>query len=423
MSMSQRGRYIVGLDIGSSFIKTVILQETTDDVLMRVLGVGKVPSSGIRRGAVVSIEEAAEAVSASLAQAESMAGVSIRSVTLCIGGAELFSQDAKGVVAVGKSDGEVLPDDVQRVLHSAQSVAVPLNKEIIHALPKTYRLDDQKDIKDPVGMRGVRLEADALIIGGSAPHLKNMMRCVEHANLNVDDTVVGPLASATAVLNRKQRELGAAVIDIGGATTSLSVFEENDVLHIRVLPIGAAHITNDIAIGLRTSIEVAEQVKILFGTAIPNEVGKDEDIDLAKLDVEEEGLVSRYHVAEIIQARTEEILQLVDDELKSIGRSGLLPAGIILTGGGAKLMGIAETAKEVLRLPVQIGYPQPLGGILDTVDDPEFSAAVGAALWASEGALSGGSEGIFGGSGKSGFVGAIHTVVAYCRGLFEKFLP
>lgn len=421
--MSQRGQYIVGLDIGSSSIKTVIAQEVPEEALLRVVGVGISPSAGIRRGAVADMEEAVRSMNASIEQAETMAGVSVEQVTVNVGGTEIFSQDAKGVVAVGKADGEVLEDDIRRVLHAAQTIAVPLNKEIIHVLPRGYRLDDQKDIKDPSGMHGVRLEVDAMIIGGSSPHLKNVGRCIEHMGIALGGFAVDPIASALAVLNKKQKELGVAVVNIGSATTSLAVFEEGDLLYANILPVGASHITNDIAIGLRTSVEVAEYVKLSFGTAIVHDVNVKEDIDLSKIDSQEEGLVSRHHVAEIIEARTEEILHLVNNELKAIGRAGLLPAGIVLTGGGSKLVGIVELTKEILRLPAQVGYPQPLGGILDRVDDPEFSTAIGLLVWAHENSTAPATGFQRGGALLGGLPENMQDAVKKAKALFEKFLP
>jgi cell division protein FtsA len=250
--------------------------------------------------------------------------------------------------------------------------------------------------------------------------LKNIGRCVEQAGMTLAGVVVESLAASLAVLTKKQKELGVVLVNIGSTTTSLAVFEEGDLLHVSIIPVGAGHITNDIAIGLRTSIDVAEQVKLQFGTALPQEVSKDEDIDLSKIDSQEEGLVSRYHVAEIIEARLEEILHFVNDELKAIGRAGLLPAGAVITGGGAKLPGVVELAKNILRLPAQVGYPQPLGGILDKVDDPEFSTALGLVLWAKDHALrqSLQGEGLF-----SGLPGGLKDAAGKMRHWFDKFLP
>ncbi len=376
-----KARYYIGLDIGSSNIRAVIAQELSQDEPLRVVGTGVVPSEGIRRGSVVNVDAVAKASNAVLEQAERMAGHPAETVVVSVSGTEITCQNALGVVAVGRADGEVTYDDMIRVLEEVQArLTLPLNREIIHVIPKDYRLDDQKNIKDPLGMHGVRLEMSALVVSDSTAHLKNISRSLEQAGTNVDSFVVEPLASAEAVLHEKQKELGTALINIGGSTTSLAVFEDGDLLHLAVFPVGGAHITNDIAIGLRTSIEVAEAIKIQYGSALPKEVNKKEEIDLGTLDSQEEGMVSRHHVAEIIEARLEEIFFFVNSELKNINREGLLPGGAVLTGGGALLPGAVDIAKSMLRLPAQIGYPKPLGGILDQVDSPQFATVIGLVL-------------------------------------------
>ncbi len=379
-----KGNIIVGLDIGSASIRTVIAEDPSPEETPRVVGVATAPSAGIRRGAVADIDEAAEAVRRSVEMAEKMTSVKVDEAIISIGGIGVISQDSKGVVAVGKADGEVTEDDVNRVISAAQTISIPLNREIIHILPKSYRLDDQENIKDPLGMNGVRLEVDALIIEGSAPHIKNLTKALEQASIGIGGMVLSVLAAAKAVLNKKQKELGVAVVDIGEGTTSVAVFEEGDLLRTVTLPIGAGHITNDIAIGLRTSISVAEKIKLEYGSALTRDISKKDDIDLSVVDSQEEGVVSRYHVAEIIEARLEEIFGLINKELKLIGKAGLLPAGVVLTGGGAKLPQIVDLAKVALGLPAQIGFPAKLGGILDKVDDPSFATAVGLVLWTKE---------------------------------------
>lgn len=374
---------IVGLDIGSGTIRTVIAVPGKERELLRIVGVGAVPSSGVRRGSVVDMDAAVRALLESISRAEGMSGIRVDHVVVALGGHEVFFRQTTGVVAVGKADGEVLEDDVNRVLEQArQSAPLSPNQEILHIIPKQYRLDDEKNIKDPLGMNGVRLEVSALLVGDASQHTKNIARALEQAGVGIGQTVVAPLAASEAVLGPRERELGVALIDIGANTTSLAVFEEGDLLHVKILPIGAGHVTNDIAIGLRTSIDVAEEVKIRYGSALPGDIDRHEDIDLAAVSTKEEGEVSRRHIAEIIEARLEELFHFVDEELKSVGRSGLLPAGIVLTGGGAKMPGIVELAKETLRLPAQVGYPKPLGGVLDRVDDPEFATAIGLLLWA-----------------------------------------
>src|SRR3989344_7544315 len=345
-----RGHYYVGLDIGSAEIRAVIAQEISFEEPLRVVGVGTTPSFGMRRGVVVDTDSVAKACNSALEQAERMAGHPADNVAVSVSGAEIACQNALGVIAVGRADGEVSEDDIARVLEEVQArLTMPLNREIVHVVPKDYRLDDQKNIKDPIGMHGVRLEMNALVISGSGSHLKNISRSLDQAGTSAQNFVVEPLASAEAVLSQKQKELGTVLINIGGSTTSLAVFEDGDLLHLSVLPVGSSHITNDVAIGLRTSIEVAEAVKLQYGSAQADGISKREEIDLNLFDSEEDGLVSRYHVAEIIEARLEEILGLVNAELKNIGREGLLPGGAVLTGGGSLLPGVVGFAKEILR--------------------------------------------------------------------------
>ncbi len=317
-------------------------------------------------------------------QAERTSGVAVSQAVVSIGGNHITSQHSKGVIAVGRADGEVAEDDIERVINAAQAISIPPNKEILHIIPETYSLDDNKNIKDPLGMNGVRLEVDAMIVEGSTPFIKNLTKCFEQAGIAISDIVLAPLAATKATLTKRQKELGVVLVDIGGGTTSVAVFEENDLLHTTILPVGGNHITNDIAIGLRTSIDVAERVKLEYGNALPREIGKREEINLAELDSNEEGIVSRYHVAEIIEARLEEILLLVNKELKMIGREKLLPAGVILTGGTAKLPGAVDLAKNILGLPAQTGFPMQLGGLIDKVDDPAFVTVIGLILWGLE---------------------------------------
>ncbi|MBP7061151.1 MAG: cell division protein FtsA [Candidatus Moranbacteria bacterium] len=417
-----KGRYYVGLDIGSSNIRVVIAEEISSNEPLRVIGIGTALSEGIRRGSVVNADAVAKACNVALEQAEHMAGHPAESVAVSVSGTEIASQNALGVIAVGRADGEVTYDDMTRVLEEVQArLTLPLNREIIHVIPKDYRLDDQKNIKDPLGMHGVRLEMNALVVSDSTAHIKNISRSLEQAGTNAENFVVEPLASAEAVLHEKQKELGTILINIGGSTTSLAVFEDGDLLHLAVLPVGGAHVTNDIAIGLRTSIEVAETVKLQYGTANPLEVGKKEDIDLGVIDSREEGLVSRYHVAEIIEARLEEIFSFVNTELKNIGREGLLPGGAVLTGGGALLPGAVELAKRMLRLPAQIGYPKPLGGILDEVDNPQFSTAIGLLLLSQ---VTGGERKAFSSQKVLGALPeSVRSLIAKIRHWAQRFLP
>lgn len=379
-----RNDIIVGVDMGSSNIRTVIAQIFPEEELPRIIGVGVAEAMGIRKGVIVDLEEALISLRESKEKAEMNCGLKVDHAIVSLGGSQVTSQNSKGVVAIGRADGEVTEDDVLRVINAAQAISVPPNKEIVHVIARNYSLDDQKNIKDPLGMNGVRLEADTLIIEGSTPFIRNLAKCFQQADIEMDDFVLAPLAASKAVLSKRQKELGVILIDIGGGTTSLAIFEENDLLHTTILPIGGNNITNDIAIGLRTSIEVAEKVKLEYGSALPSEVSKKEDINLAEIDANEEGLVSRHHVAEIIEARLEEIFSMVNKELKIIGRDKLLPAGVILTGGTAKISGSVDLAKNVLALPVQTGFPLPMGGLVDKIDDPAFATVAGLIFWGLE---------------------------------------
>jgi cell division protein FtsA len=378
--MSKKG-LVCGVDIGSSNIRTVIAQLISEEERPRIIGVGISPSMGVRKGIIVDLDETVKSIHASLEIAERTAGVTCERAIVSVGGSHITSQYSKGVIAVGRADGEVTEDDVDRVINAAQAISIPANKEILHIIPKDYSLDDQKNIKDPLGMNGVRLEVDSMIIEGSTPFLRNLTKCVQQTGISIDSLVLSPLAASMATLSKRQKELGVILVDIGGGTTSIAVFEEDELLHTACLPLGGKHITNDIAIGLRTSIDVAEKVKIEFGNANPKDIDKKEDINLSEINSDEEGTVSRYHVAEIIEARLEEILLMVNKELKSIGKDRLLPAGIVLTGGSAKLPGAVDLAKNILGLPAQTGFPMPLGGLVDKVDDPSFVTSVGLIFW------------------------------------------
>lgn len=372
---------IVGVDVGSTNVRTVIAQQANSEQQPRIIGVGVTPSFGIRRGVITDVADVTKAIIQSLENAERMAGVQVKNAVLNIGGSDIGFQNSKGVIAIGRADGEVVEDDINRVISEAQIISLPMNREIVHVIARKYRLDDQDNIKDPLGMKGVRLEVDTLVIESGSSHIKNISKCAYQANIEIEDLVLEPLASAKAVLTKKQKELGVVLIDIGGGTTSVAVFEESDLVHTAIIPVGAGHITNDIAIGLRTSIEVAEKIKLEYGSAISHDISKKEGIDLSQIDSSEEGVVSRHHVAEIIEARLEEIFSLVQKELKTIGKAGLLPSGAVLVGGGAKMTNATDLAKEVLGLPVQVGFPVGFGGILDKVDDPSFATVAGLILW------------------------------------------
>ncbi|MFH1171827.1 MAG: cell division protein FtsA [bacterium] len=386
--------FLTGIDLGSTTVRVVVGQPTETGTV-NLVGVAEVPAEGMSKGSVTSIEDAVTAISSALERAERMTGQPIERATIGINGTHVVSQESHGVVAVSRADNEIHEDDVERVIEAAQAVATPPNYEILHIIPRTFTVDDQRGIKDPVGMTGFRLEVDAQIIQGLSSQIKNLTKCVFRTSVDISDLVLGVLAASESVLTKRQKELGVALVDIGSATTSVIVFEEGDVLHTKVLPVGAGHITNDIAIGLRTSIDVAERLKVEFGTALPDEVGKKEDIGLDEVGGSANETVSRKQIAEIIEARLEEILKMIDKELQAIDRSGMLPAGIVLIGGGAKLPGAVEVAKREFRLPASVGNPLDIVTAIDKLNDPSFATAIGLTYWGAISAKKGDSGSLF----------------------------
>ncbi|TSA44684.1 cell division protein FtsA [bacterium] len=375
---------LVGLDVGTTSIRVVVGKREDPEKAPSIIGVGEAQASGIRKGVIVDIEEAVSSISQALEKAERMTGLKIEHAVVSVGGAHVSSIESHGVIAVSRADGEITENDIVRVIDASQAIQIPTNREVLHVIPKFFTVDGQGGIKDPIGMTGIRLEVDSQIIEASIPFIKNLTKCIMQAGVDIDDLVLAPLASAQSVLTKRQKELGVVLVELGGGTTGMVVFEESELLHTTILPVGSAHLTNDVAIGLRTAVDVAETIKLEYGSALPANVRKEEEINLAKIDKNEEGKVSRHHLSEIIEARLEEIFSMVNKELKSVGRDGQLPAGAILTGAGAKLPGIVELAKKELRLPVQIGFPVNISTIIDRVDDPAFATAVGLVLWANE---------------------------------------
>lgn len=378
--MSHRDDIIVGLDIGSSAVRIVVGQKTGEQPL-RIIGAAETPAEGISRGIINSIEDAVSSITACLEKAERMIGLPVEHVWVGISGSQIIAEESKGVVVISKPNGEIQEDDVDRAIEAAKAVATPPNYEILHIVPKSFTIDGQVGIKDPIGMTGIRLEATTQIIQGLSSQVKNLTKCLYRAGLDVDDLVLSILAASEAVLNNRQKDLGVVLINIGAFTTSLVVFEEGEVLHTTVLPIGSAHITNDIAIGLRISLDAAEQIKLEYGSAAPGQFGKHDELDLKELGGVEEGLVSRKHIAEIIEARVDEIFEKINNELKKISRAGSLPAGAVLIGGGAKLPGLVELAKKDLRLPAALGEIKRIPTVIDKINDLSFVSAVGLVLW------------------------------------------
>ncbi|PIS05369.1 MAG: cell division protein FtsA [Candidatus Buchananbacteria bacterium CG10_big_fil_rev_8_21_14_0_10_42_9] len=379
-----RNEIIAGLDIGSTNVRLVVGQRVGQDDNLHIVGAAEVKSVGINKGVISSIEDAVSCISACLEKAERMVGQPIQDVWAGISGSHIISQSSKGVVAVSRADGEIREDDVIRAIEAARTVSTPPNYEILHVIPKSFTVDRQAGIKDPIGMTGIRVEVDTQIILGLASQIRNLTKAIYRTTVNIEDLVLSILATSEAVLTQRQKELGSVVVNIGGGNTSLVVFEEGDILHTAVLPIGSEHITSDLAIGLRVSIDTAEKVKLEHGAALAKGLTKRDEIDIGELEGEESNMVSKRYVSEIIGARAEEILEKVDNELKKIDRSGKLPAGVILTGGGAKLPGVVDLAKTKLRLPASIGEPINITSAVDKVNDLGFTTAVGLVLWGNQ---------------------------------------
>jgi cell division protein FtsA len=374
-------RVIASIDIGSSKIRTIVAVVDTSEggQIPSVIGVGLSPSLGMRKGHVIDIEETIHNIISALEDAERMAGVPINHVFVGMSGAHIEAFDSRGVIAISGS--EITIEDISRVLEAAQAVSIPSNRRILHIEPKTYAVDEQRGIKNPVGMTGIRLEVEAHIVTGQIQHVKNLEKCIDQAGIDIDAFVPSTIAIAEAVLSKRQKELGVVTIDIGAGSTSVAVFEEGTILHSVCLPIGGENVTNDIAIGLRTSIDTAEKIKIEFGSVLPAEISEREMIDLSTLSKMDTQTISKKYMAEIMQARYYEIFSLVKDELKRIGRDGLLPAGALLTGSASKAAGVLDISREVLGLPVQMGFPIDIGGVIEKVDDPAYATALGTLLW------------------------------------------
>ncbi|MCA9388716.1 cell division protein FtsA [Candidatus Berkelbacteria bacterium] len=372
---------IFGLDIGTTKVSATLAQLGESGI--EILAMAKVTNTGLRKGQVVDIGETVSSISAVLEDIERIAQIPAQNAIVSIGGAHIETISSKGVIAVARPDGEITPQDVDRVLEASRAVAMPANREIIHVLPRSFTVDAESGIIDPVGMTGIRLEVEAHVISCASAAVKNLVRAVNQAGLQIQDLVFSPLASAEFALNKRQKESGVVLIDIGAGTTSVAVYEEGDLVHATILPVGSMHITHDIAIGLKTSIDLAEAVKIRYGNALKDNVRDVDTIDLTVLDPKELQRPKAKYVAEIVEARLGELFLMIKEELSKIGKDGTLPAGAILTGGGSQLNGLVSYAKQSLHLPVKRGVPlAEYPGNVDKLDDPTYATSIGLILWA-----------------------------------------
>lgn len=369
-------RLITGLDIGTTKIG-VVVAEVTETGSFKILGVGRAPSEGLKRGVIVDLEKAVESVRRALDNAEEVCGQKINSAYVGIAGDHIRSINSRGVIAVGKNSAEILASDVQRALDAAKAVTIPADREIIHILPQEYTVDEQNGVKDPVGFTGMRLEVDVHVVTGSMSAIQNILKCIEKAGLDVDELVLEPLASSYAVLSSEEMDLGCVVIDIGGGATDIAVFHDGAVKHTAIVALGGKNVTSDLAIGLRTPQEQAEQIKCRFGCALSSLVEASEMIRVPGVVGREAKEVSRSVLASIIEPRMEEIFSLVARELKKGHFPEMLAAGVVLTGGASQLQGAVELAEQIFDLPTKVGTPLSFENAADLAPGPEYATGVG----------------------------------------------
>ena len=375
-------RTVVGIDVGTTKICTMVA-EVRDDGRVNILGRGLTPSKGLDKGVVVNIDEAVAAISTSVEKAERTSGYRIGTAYVGIAGRHISSLNQTGVVAIPRADHEITRQDVDRAVESAQAVAIPTQREVIHVIPRAYIVDGHENIRDPIGMSGYRLEVETHIVTAEAMAVQNLIRSVERAGVVIDDLVLQPLASAEAVLSPEDKDRGVVLVDIGGGTTDVAIFIQGGIWHSVVLPLGGNQLTNDIVYVLHTPHDTAEYLKLKYGQAIAREPeeGEDDEIDTESFAPGERQQISRFYLNQIIQARVEQIIDLVGAEIRRSGYEGLLPAGVVLTGGSALLSGIDELARDMLKVPVRIGVPTNLSGLAESVDAPPFATSIGLVRW------------------------------------------
>ena len=393
----KRNNQIAAIDIGSSKITTIIVSLAEQDQKARVVGVHSVPSRGIKKSQIVDIEEAIESVTESVEGAERMAGFSISQAVVSISGRHIQSQNSKGVVAVQNPDVEIINEDVKRVVEAAKAIPTESTREIIHVIPRYFIVDNQDGIKDPVGMSGVRLEVNAHIVTGSSTNVRNLVKVISEIGVDTQNLVFSGLASAKSVLTDTEKELGVVLVDIGGGTSSICVYVDGALSHSAVIPVGANNITNDIAIGLRVSLDTAEQIKRILAKTDqlttkaldpknPRTKKQNDEIDLYKLGIKNAPRrISRKTILDgIVKPRIQEMLDLIKAEIKQSDLAGQVPAGIVFTGGGALTHNLKDYSRRYLGIQSRIAYPQKLAGLVDEIDSPEYATAVGLILYALE---------------------------------------
>jgi cell division protein FtsA len=372
--MANAGELIVGLDIGTTKI-CAIVGEVTGAGPIDIVGIGTHPSKGLRKGVVINIEATVNSIKAAVEEAELMAGCEVSHVYAGIAGGHIKGFNSHGIVAV--KDREVMQTDIDRVIDAARAIAIPLDREVIHILPQEYIIDEQDGIREPLGMSGVRLEAKVHIVTGAVTSAQNIVKCAQRCGLTVADIVLEQLASSESVLSQDEKELGVALIDIGGGTTDLAIWSDGSIVHTSVLAVGGDHITSDIAVGLRTPMDDAERIKRSHGCAMSALVEQDETIDVPSVGGRKPRTLSKQILTEIIEPRVEEMFSLVHQEIHRTGYEDLLASGVVITGGATLLSGMADLAEDILGVPVRLGMPTGIGGLVDVVKSPIFSTGVG----------------------------------------------
>ncbi|MCS7056233.1 MAG: cell division protein FtsA [Thermoflexales bacterium] len=378
---------ITVLDVGSTKVVALVGEATDNEAGFTVIGVGIAAARGIRRGQIINLNDATASVREALAGAQASSGVKASHVLMSISGGHIASQNSQGAVAIGRGDQGVSFDDISRCLESAQAITVPNNREILHVIPRHFRVDDQDGVRNPIGMLGFRLEAQAHIITCATTAMQNLLKCAHLAGVEVSEFVLSPLASAEAVLTPTEREMGAVLVDIGGGTTGIALFIDGSAWYTKVLEIGGAHFTSDLAQVLRLPMDAAEHLKVNYGHAHPPDVPGDHVCEIAGFGDEPRVRVLRREAAEILRARADELFSLVEQEIRRSGYDGLLPAGLVITGGGSLLPGIRESARETAGRPVRLTRPMNLHGLVDALQSPAFSTAVGMLHWGLQGVV------------------------------------
>ena len=373
-------RTIVGIDVGTTKICTLV-GELYEDGQLRIIGVGVAPSRGLHKGVVVNVNEATEAIAASVQKAERISGYQITSAYVGVGGGHITALNSRGVVGISRTARGISQYDIDRALDAARAIAIPHNREIIHTIPRGYIVDDQEGVQDPIGMQGIRLEVEVHIVTGASTSVSNLVKCVRTAGVEIDDLILQSLASGEAILRDNEREMGVVLADIGGGTTDIAIFIEGAIWHTIVLGTGGEHLTRDVAVGLKTPFGTAEELKIKYGHALPRSLATDELIEVSSFGNGARQSVSRLQLAEVIEARAEEILMLILREVKRSGYDGLLAAGLVMCGGSAELAGFRDLGQQILQLPVRVGKPRDLHGLTDVLESPAYATAVGLLLW------------------------------------------